>query len=67
MIPESLSGNRHFSDYLRSDTMDNKMKISNGTFDSNSSLISIDQFKKMDNLAIEQFFLPIEIMMENAG
>jgi NAD(P)H-hydrate repair Nnr-like enzyme with NAD(P)H-hydrate epimerase domain len=30
-------------------------------------LLSIDQFKEMDRLAIEQYFLPIEIMMENAG
>lgn len=29
--------------------------------------LSIDQFKEMDALAIQNFSLPIELMMENAG
>lgn len=29
--------------------------------------ISIDQFKKMDDLAIHEYGLTIELMMENAG
>jgi len=29
--------------------------------------LTIDQFKKMDALAIQDYSLPIELMMENAG
>jgi len=33
----------------------------------NQDLLSIDQFKTMDHKAITEYFLPIELMMENAG
>lgn len=32
-----------------------------------SKALDLDQFKKMDYYAVENYFLPIELMMENAG
>jgi len=33
----------------------------------NSETLSLEKFKEMDYLAVEQYKLPIELMMENAG
>ena len=67
MIPESLSGNRLISDNTSIDIMNpfTKQPLSPGNYLAWS--LTIDQFKEMDRQATEQYSLPIELMMENAG
>jgi len=67
MIPESLSGNRLISDNISIDIMNPFTKQSLSPGNHSSWSLTIDQFKEMDRLATEQYFLPIELMMENAG
>jgi len=62
-----LSGSVSFPDNRCSYTIMASGIHKNVNGNSRPKTLSIDQFKKMDRLAIEQFSLSIEVMMENAG